>query len=33
MGSNEEAVLPFSGLLVVSVEQAIAAPLCTCRLS
>ena len=33
MDSNEAAVLPFSGLLVVSVEQAVAAPLCTCRLA
>jgi len=25
--------LPLSGLLVVSLEQAVAAPLCTCRLA
>src|SRR4026207_1757113 len=28
-----EMALPLSGLLVVSVEQAVAAPMCTCRLA
>ena len=29
----EHAALPLSGLLVVSLEQAVAAPMCTCRLA
>jgi formyl-CoA transferase len=31
--SNSEQTLPLSGLLVVSLEQAVAAPMCSCRLA
>jgi itaconate CoA-transferase len=32
-GRIEQMTLPLSGLLVVSLEQAVAAPMCTCRLA
>jgi len=32
-GSENNMPLPLAGLLVVSVEQAVAAPHCTCRLA
>src|SRR5262245_59750869 len=32
-GGGPEVTLPLSGLLVVSLEQAVAAPTCTCRLA